>query len=29
MGDKLDVVQGNLNEKRMKVKEINDKLASL
>jgi dynein heavy chain len=29
MGDKLGVVQANLNEKRRKVKEINDKLDSL
>lgn len=29
MGEKLDIVQKNLNEKRQKVKEINDKLASL
>jgi dynein heavy chain len=29
MGEKLAVVQANLNEKRRKVKEINDKLESL
>lgn len=29
MGEKLGIVQANLNEKRKKVKEINDKLASL
>ena len=29
MGEKLGVVQANLNEKRRKVKEINDKLESL
>ena len=29
MGEKLAIVQGNLNEKRKKVKDINDKLASL
>jgi len=29
MGDKLAIVQANLNEKRQKVKEINEKLDSL
>jgi hypothetical protein len=29
MGEKLSIVQSNLNEKRMKVKDINDKLDSL
>lgn len=29
MGDKLEIVRANLNEKRRKVKEIDDKLAYL